>query len=84
MKISLGKSMAAVASAGLLLGTLTGCEKEGPGAESPAEAAAEGKECCKGMNECKGKGGCGVEGAHDCAGKNECKGQGGCNAHCPK
>ena len=40
--------------------------------------------CCKGMNDCKGKGGCAVENQHDCAGKNECKGLGGCNAHCPR
>lgn len=47
-------------------------------------ATAEGKECCKGMNDCKGKGGCAVEGKNDCKGQNECKGQGGCNGHCPK
>ena len=40
--------------------------------------------CCKGMNDCKGKGGCAVENQHDCAGKNDCKGLGGCNAHCPR
>ena len=40
--------------------------------------------CCKGMNECKGKGGCAVENQHECAGQNECKGLGGCNAHCPR
>ncbi len=48
-----------------------------------AAAAAEGKACCKGMNECKAKGGC-KAGEHSCKGQNECKGQGGCNAHCPK
>jgi hypothetical protein len=41
------------------------------------------RSCCKGMNDCKGKGGCAVESQHECAGKNECKGLGGCNAHCP-
>jgi len=54
-----------------------------PAAEGES-ATAEGKECCKGMNECKGKGGCAVEGKHECKGTNECKGQGGCNGHCPK
>jgi hypothetical protein len=29
--------------------------------------------CCRGLNDCKGKGGCAND-AHDCAGKNECKG----------
>ncbi len=54
-------------------------------AESPNAAKAEkGKECCMGLNECKGKGGCAVPESHGCAGKNECKGQGGCNMHCPK
>jgi len=54
-----------------------------PAAEGES-ATAEGKECCKAMNECKGKGGCAVEGKHECKGNNECKGQGGCNGHCPK
>jgi len=31
---------------------------------------------CMGVNECKGKGGCGVQGKHECAGENECKGKG--------
>jgi hypothetical protein len=33
--------------------------------------------CCKGKNECKGKGMCKTE-RHDCKGLNECKGLGGC------
>jgi len=44
-----------------------------------AHGQAKGeKHVCKGMNDCKGQGGCAVAGKHDCAGKNECKGQGGC------
>jgi hypothetical protein len=54
--------------------------EEGAGDASGTEHGA----CCKGMNECKGKGGCAVAGKNDCQGKNECKGQGGCNMHCPK
>jgi hypothetical protein len=58
-----------------------------PAADAAAPAAdataAEGKACCKGLNECKGKGGCRA-GEHSCKGQNECKGKGGCNAHCPK
>jgi hypothetical protein len=42
------------------------------------------KECCRGLNDCKGKGGCAIEGKNECAGKNECKGKGGCNMHCPQ
>jgi hypothetical protein len=52
--------------------------------EGADEMGDEGEQaaCCKGMNECKGKGGCRTD-ANDCAGKNECKGKGGCNHHCP-
>lgn len=32
------------------------------------------KHCCKGQNDCKGKGGCGAD-----KGKNDCKGKGGCS-----
>lgn len=46
------------------------------GDEDMADAGA--KDCCKGMNDCKGQGGCKVDGSHDCKGMNECKGQGGC------
>jgi hypothetical protein len=54
---------------------------EAAAADMPA--AAEGKACCKTLNECKGKGGCKTD-TNDCAGKNECKGKGGCKANCPK
>ena len=94
MAFSISKSFATAASAGLMLGALTACgDKGAPDAKSPAggggngdpaAAAAGAKACCKGHNECSGKGGCKVEGKNDCAGKNTCKGQGGCNAHCPK
>lgn len=40
-------------------------------------APPEPRDCCKGMNECKGQGNCKTH-DNDCAGKNECKGQGGC------
>ena len=67
---------------------------QGPATEAPSEAsppqghaeehaASEAKDCCKGMNDCKGKGGCAVDGKNGCQGQNECKGQGGCNHHCP-
>ena len=39
-------------------------------------AGDEKKVKCSGINECKGKGECGIPGGHDCAGKNECKGKG--------
>jgi hypothetical protein len=87
MKQGFSKAIFAAAGAGLVLGALGGCGGSSQPADSPAMAepgqAAEGKACCKGMNECKGKGGCRA-GQHSCAGQNECKGQGGCNGHCPK
>ncbi len=71
------------AMAGLLMSW--GCAKPQQAA-APAPAPAEPqvtedameKHACKGMNACKGKGGCAVEGKHACKGKNECKGAGGC------
>ena len=58
------------AAAGLAGGAilLTGCET----AEKPVDHHA-----CKGMNACKGQGGC-SSGDAGCAGKNSCKGKGGC------
>jgi hypothetical protein len=98
MLFNVAKTIAS-ASAGLMLGALTGCGGGNPPAETPEtppstateaskaapakQSAQEAKACCKGMHECKGKGGCAVEGKHDCAGHNDCKGQGGCNHHCP-
>jgi hypothetical protein len=46
-----------------------------PAADAGKDAAD--KHGCKGMNSCKGKGGCMTE-ANACAGKNDCKGKGGC------
>jgi hypothetical protein len=46
--------------------------------------AEQQKDCCRALNECKGKGGCKVEASHGCQGLNACKGLGGCNAHCVK
>ncbi len=78
---------AAAAAAGL---TLMGCpDKKDPtasenDAQKVATPAGSKKDCCMGLNECKGKGGCAVPESNACAGKNECKGKGGCNMHCPK
>jgi hypothetical protein len=87
------RSIALAAAAGLTLGA-TACKGSGSQSSSaqssaspPASVAAttkSDKACCKGLNDCKGKGGCSVDGKHDCAGKNDCKGQGGCNMHCPQ
>lgn len=70
------------AAAGLLAGAACKKDQPAPTAEATPLAATD-KACCKGKNECKGKGGCAVPGKHDCAGKNECKGKGGCDMTCP-
>lgn len=80
--MTIGKTLAAAALGGMVLGTLSiGCGGATPDAKAPDPAGAA-KACCKGMNECKTKGGC--KGGGNCAGKNECKNKGGCNGHCPK
>jgi hypothetical protein len=91
MQSKLGSSaLVAAAACGLILGACKGKEP-GPSsgevqASAPASAGSGShkgdKACCKGLNDCKGKGGCAVAGKHDCAGKNDCKGQGGCNMRC--
>jgi hypothetical protein len=43
----------------------------------PSYARSTNKHDCKGMNSCKGKGGC-KSGDMGCKGKNTCKGKGGC------
>ena len=43
----------------------------------PAATAHKERACCKGTNECKGKGNCKTDN-NDCKGLNECKGKGGC------
>jgi hypothetical protein len=49
--------------------------------QAGAKAAAIGldKHDCKGMNSCKGQGGCST-GDGGCKGKNTCKGKGGCKS----
>ncbi len=84
------RALLAAAVGGLLLGA--SCKGSSPGSAGEIHAAASGassaaphkgdKACCKGLNDCKGKGGCAVAGKHDCAGKNDCKGQGGCDMRC--
>jgi hypothetical protein len=67
------------AMAGLLAGTvvMTGCTSSKDDAGTSASSTATDKHDCKGMNSCKGKGGCNT-GDMGCKGKNSCKGKGGC------
>ena len=66
------------AMAGLLAGTMvnTGCTSKDESGVSSSSTATD-KHDCKGMNSCKGKGGC-TTGDMGCKGKNSCKGKGGC------
>jgi hypothetical protein len=64
------------AMTGLVAGTMTtGCKSEDNGAK--ASDSSLNKHDCKGMNACKGQGGC-KTGDMGCKGKNDCKGKGGC------
>src|SRR5689334_20102638 len=48
-----------------------------PHHEIKVAAPTNDPNCCKGMNECKGKGMCKTD-DNACRGKNDCKGKGGC------
>jgi len=93
MKISKSSLVLTAAFTGLLGGTMARAASmptnSRPGADltsasssiSPiAGQAADDKvekHGCKGLNSCKGKGGC-SSGDNGCKGKNSCKGKGGC------
>ena len=65
------------AMAGLVAGTITtGCSSDSS-AGAKASDTAVSKHDCKGLNSCKGQGGCNA-GDMGCKGKNSCKGKGGC------
>jgi hypothetical protein len=71
------KAMGAVV-AGMAAGTRVFAEEKKV-EKTPAKAEARDLHICKGMNDCKGKGGCASDAAkHSCKGKNQCKGLGGC------
>lgn len=66
------------AMTGLVAGsvlTMTGCSDNS--GKPVASDAGSNKHDCKGLNSCKGKGGC-TTGDMGCKGKNTCKGKGGC------
>jgi hypothetical protein len=67
------------AMAGLLAGTMgsTGCSTSKNESGVSSSSTAVDKHDCKGLNSCKGKGGCN-SGDMGCSGKNTCKGKGGC------
>jgi hypothetical protein len=67
------------AMAGLVAGTITtGCKSSSDNSgKAAASDTSMSKHDCKGMNSCKGQGGCNT-GDMGCKGKNSCKGKGGC------
>jgi hypothetical protein len=83
MKISKSSLALTAAFTGLLAGTAARANAAnssgsaitavaGQAADTPVE-----KHGCKGLNSCKGKGGC-KSSDNGCKGKNSCKGKGGC------
>jgi hypothetical protein len=82
MKVSKSSLVLAAAFTGLLGGTVARAATPSPTsaistiAGQPAADKVE-KHACKGLNSCKGKGGCSSS-DNGCKGKNSCKGKGGC------
>ncbi len=71
-------ALLATAVAAMLAGApLAGCKSQYSSSSSGNNAAVE-KHACKGMNTCKGNGGCHTD-KNACKGQNACKTQGGCN-----
>ena len=64
------------ASSGSSVGLTSSSSAISPIAGQAADDKVE-KHACKGLNSCKGKGGC-KSGDNGCKGKNSCKGKGGC------
>lgn len=78
-------SVTAGFTAAALTGLLAGCQGQGDngmdsgsGSGTQMNSNAPDKHSCKGLNSCKGHGGC-QSSDNGCKGKNSCKGQGGCN-----
>ena len=86
MKVSKSSLVLTAAFTGLLGGTVARAATQAapnysnsaisPIAGQPAADKVE-KHACKGLNSCKGKGGCSSS-DNGCKGKNSCKGKGGC------
>jgi len=83
MKVSKSSLVLTAAFTGLLGGTVARTNAApstsstisaiaGQAADTPVE-----KHACKGLNSCKGRGGC-KSSDNGCKGKNSCKGKGGC------
>lgn len=78
--MKLNRILVAAAAAGIMLGATACMDSRAEGSSNtPPTSGDSDKHACKGMNSCKGKGGCKTD-AHACKGMNACKGQGGCKS----
>jgi hypothetical protein len=83
MKVSKSSLVLTAAFTGLLSGTVARAATATSGASALSSIAGQAaddkveKHACKGLNSCKGKGGC-ASSDNGCKGKNSCKGKGGC------
>jgi len=83
MKISKSSLVLTAAFTGLLGGTVARANSAASGISTISAIAGQAaddkveKHACKGLNSCKGKGGCSSS-DNGCKGKNSCKGKGGC------
>jgi len=91
MNNSVKALLLAAAGTGLMSGTTTVQPVTVPGqnartlsvaklGQMPMSIAADEKHACKGMNSCKGQGGC-ASSDMGCKAKNSCKGKGGCKTN---
>jgi hypothetical protein len=67
----------AVLFAAAFTGMVSGCQHSSTDTGTAATSADLDKHACKGLNACKGHGGCKTSDA-GCKGQNSCKGKGGC------
>jgi hypothetical protein len=83
MKVSKSSLVLTAAFTGLLSGTVARAATATSGVSPRSSIAGQAaddkveKHACKGLNSCKGKGGCSSS-DNGCKGKNSCKGKGGC------
>lgn len=77
MTKSIRALLVGAALTGFVAGTSVAAAAQDKPADSGKTSTKKAKNhCCKGQNDCKGKGGCGAD-----KGKNDCKGKGGCSTY---
>lgn len=72
--MNIGKTLAVSAVSGILMGVLAGCGDTKPAQADPKVPTADttapaAKDCCKGKNECKGKGVMSMKDDKECTAK---------------